>query len=151
MTYTKDSYKGRFVPKNPEKYIGNSGNIIYRSSYEAQFMKWCDVNTSILHWASEEIVVPYVSPLDGHIHRYFVDFFIEVKTTENKIKKYLIEVKPYKYTLPPEIPKRKTRGFISEVKQWGVNTAKWEAARKFAATQNWEFMIITERDLGRYK
>jgi hypothetical protein len=76
MTYTKDSYKGRFVPKNPQKYIGNSGNIIYRSSYEAQFMKWCDVNNSILHWASEEIVVPYVSPVDGHIHRYFVDFFI---------------------------------------------------------------------------
>lgn len=148
MAYTKDTYKGKFLPTKPHKYIGDASNIVYRSSYEMKFMKWCDLNDSVLRWASEEIVIPYVSPLDRQIHRYFVDFFIEVKTKEGTIKKYLVEVKPYKFTLPPVVPKRKTQKFISEVKQWGVNTAKWESAKRFASKQGWEFILITEKDLG---
>lgn len=148
MAYTKDTYKGKFLPTKPHKYIGDASNIVYRSSYEMKFMKWCDLNDSVLRWASEEIVIPYVSPLDRQIHRYFVDFFIEVKTKEGTIKKYLVEVKPYKFTQPPVVPKRKTQKFISEVKQWGVNTAKWESAKRFASKQGWEFILITEKDLG---
>lgn len=148
MTYSKETYKGRFIPKNRGKYIGDYSNIIYRSSYELKFMKWCDLNDSVVRWASEEIVIPYISPVDRKQHRYFVDFFIEVITKNGEIKRYIVEVKPYKYTQPPEIPKRKTKRFISEVKQWGVNTAKWESAKKYAKRKGWEFIVITEKDLG---
>lgn len=147
MAYTKDTYKGKFIPTKPHKYIGDPTQIVYRSSYELKFMKWCDMNVSVKRWASEEIVIPYLSPMDNLLHRYFVDFFIEVETKDGKIKKYLVEVKPYRYTQPPVIPQRKTQRFISEVKQWGVNNAKWDAAKRYAAQRGWEFMLITEKDL----
>lgn len=148
MAYTKDTYKGKFSPKNLKKYHGDYTNIVYRSSYELRFMKWCDLNASVLRWSSEECVIPYRSPVDGKIHRYFVDFFIEVRTKSGKIQKYLVEVKPFRYTQAPDIPKRKSQKFITEVKQWGVNQAKWEAAKKYAKENGWEFIIITEKDLG---
>jgi ABC-type phosphate transport system substrate-binding protein len=148
MTYTKDAYRGIYNPVNPQKYVGDITKIVYRSSYELRFMKWCDLNRNVLQWGSEEVVIPYVSPVDNKTHRYFVDFFIKVKNREGEIKKYLIEVKPFKYTQEPLPPKRKTKQFISEVMQWGVNTAKWNAARKVAKSMGWEFMLITEKDLG---
>ena len=148
MAYTKDTCKGRFIPNNPKNYVGDVMEIIYRSSYELKFMKWCDLNESVLRWSSEEIVIPYVSPADGLVHRYYVDFYIEVQDKTGKRKKYLVEVKPYRFTVPPNIPQRKTQRFISEVKQWGVNNAKWTAARRFASQNGWEFMLVTEKDLG---
>ena len=151
MTYTKDTYRGMYPPKNPQKYLGDYTKIVYRSSYELRFMKWCDYNDNVLQWGSEEIVIPYVSPADGKVHRYFVDFFIKVKNRNGDIKKYLIEVKPWRFTQEPLIPKKKTQRFISEVKQWAVNNAKWEAARAVAKTYGWEFMLITEKDLGLMK
>lgn len=148
MAYTKDTYKGKFTPQRPEKYVGDATNIIYRSSYELRFMKWCDTNDSILKWNSEEIVVPYISPVDNRPHRYFVDFTIQVKTKGGEVKTYLIEVKPFKFTQEPQPPKRRTKQFLQEVMQWGVNQAKWHAAKQFAKSRGWEFMLITERDLG---
>jgi hypothetical protein len=111
-------------------------------------MRWCDTNESVLEWGSEEIIVPYRSPLDNEMHRYFVDFYIKLKTKSNGIKKYLIEVKPFRFTQEPVIPKRKTQRFISEVKQWAVNTKKWEAARAYAKRMDADFMLVTEKDLG---
>jgi hypothetical protein len=147
MTYRKEIYSGRFMPRNPAKYKGNVSNIIYRSGYELKFMNWCDLNDCVMEWGSEEIVIPYRSPLDNRVHRYFVDFFIKVKSG-NKTKMYLIEVKPHRFTQEPKIPKRKTKRFIQEVKQWGVNLAKWEAAKEFCDDRKWEFKIITEKELG---
>jgi hypothetical protein len=147
MTYAKEVYSGKFIPRNPAKYKGNLSNITYRSSYELKFMNWCDLNKSVLEWGSEEIVVPYRSPLDNRIHRYFVDFFVKVQS-KDKVRMCLIEVKPHRFTQEPKIPARKTKRFISEVKQWGVNIAKWEAAKEFCLDRNWEFMIITEKELG---
>ena len=148
MTYTKDTYRGFFQPQNPHKYLGNLSQIVYRSSYEVRFMKWCDLNESVLQWGSEEVIIPYISPADNKTHRYFVDFFIKIKTKDGFIKKYLVEVKPYRFTQEPVTPKRKTKNFINEVVQWAVNTAKWNSARKVASTMGWEFMLITEKDLG---
>ena len=73
------AYKGRFQPSNIEKYRGDHRNIIYRSLWERKFMVYCDRNENILEWGSEEIVIPYRSPLDGRIHRYFPDFYIKVR------------------------------------------------------------------------
>lgn len=145
--YTK-TYKGRFRPNNPLKYKGDITNVIYRSLWELRFMKWCDSNFSVIEWGSEIVIIPYVSPVDNRIHRYFVDFYIKVKSTDGKIQKYLIEIKPEKFTKPPEIPARKTKKFIDEVFQYGVNQAKWKAAFEYCEDRRMKFMVLTEKDLG---
>jgi hypothetical protein len=147
MTYTK-TYKGKFRPNNPAKYRGDITNIVYRSLWELRFMKWCDQNTSVQEWGSETVIVPYISPLDKKVHRYFVDFYIKIKTKTGEIQKYLVEIKPERFTKPPQIPQRKTKRFIDEVFQYGVNDAKWKAAFEFCQDRNMKFIILTEKDLG---
>jgi|TARA_B100000424_G_scaffold249274_1_gene223019 hypothetical protein len=143
------AYKGRYSPINKEKYQGNPTNVIYRSLWERKFMKWCDLSESVIKWGSEETVVPYVSPLDNKIHRYFIDFYVQLRDKDGILKSYLVEVKPKKYTKPPKTnPKRKTRAWFSEVKNWGVNEAKWKAAEEFAKDKNWQFIILTEDHLN---
>ncbi len=145
--YTK-TYKGRFRVANAAKYKGDITNIVYRSLWELKFMKWCDSSVSVVEWGSETVIIPYISPIDNKVHRYFVDFYIKVRTKANSIEKYLIEIKPEKFTKPPEIPKKRTKRFIDEVFQYGVNDAKWKAAFEFCQDRNMKFMIITEKDLG---
>jgi len=147
MTYTK-TYKGKFKTKNPLKYKGDITNIVYRSLWELRFMKWCDQNPAVQEWGSETIIVPYISPLDRKVHRYFVDFYIKIKNKHGIVQKYLVEIKPERFTKPPVIPERKTKRFVDEVFQWGVNEAKWKAAFEFCADRNMKFMILTEKDLG---
>ena len=111
-------------------------------------MVWFDLNPSILRWNSEEIVVPYISPVDGNPHRYFVDFIIEYKTADNKIKKTLIEVKPDKQTRPPTPPKNgKTKRFLEEIMTYTVNQAKWKAAKLYAERNGIDFQILTENHI----
>jgi hypothetical protein len=147
MIYTK-TYKGKFKPKNPQKYKGDFTNIVYRSLWELRFMKWCDMTPSVEEWGSETVIVPYVSPIDKKIHRYFVDFYIKVRNKNDVTQKYLIEIKPERFTKPPAIPQKKTKRFIDEVFQYGVNEAKWKAAFEFCQDRNMKFMILTEKDLG---
>ena len=66
-------------------------------------MKWCDYTTSVKEWGSEEIIIPYISPVDGKRHRYFPDFYVKIQN-----RKYLVEVKPFKQTLEPKTQKRNT-------------------------------------------
>jgi hypothetical protein len=147
------SYKGRYTPRNPKKYRGNYNNIVYRSLWELKFMKYCDRSASILEWGSEEIIIPYISPWDNRVHRYFPDFYIKVRQADGKVKKMIIEVKPKKQCKPPTAtPKRKTQRWFNEVKTWGVNEAKWKAAVPWCEDKGMEFKILTEDDLGiRYK
>ena len=142
-----NTLKGRYIPRNIRKYRGDYKNIIYRSSWELKFMKYCDLNDSILEWGSEEVVIPYRSPLDNRIHRYFVDFYIKVEDMNGQIKKYLIEVKPKRQTAPPPKPKRQTKRYISEVTEYAKNQAKWKAATEVCEDRQWSFMIITEDEL----
>ena len=111
-------------------------------------MKWCDANPSILEWGSETIIIPYRSPVDNKIHRYFVDFYIKVKDKNEEIKKYLIEIKPEKFTKPPLVPQKKTKRFIQEVFNYGVNQSKWKQADEFCKDRGWKFLVLTEKDLG---
>ena len=143
------AYSGKFTPKNPQKYVGDNTNIIYRSSWEVRFMKKFDEEDWCLSWSSEEVIVPYKSPVDGKWHRYFVDFVIKIKDNKGNIKTWMIEVKPKKQTKPPEIPKRKTRKFINEVVTWNVNEAKWKAAKEYCKDRAWEFVIFTEDQLPK--
>ena len=142
------SYKGRYRPSNPKKYRGDSSNIIYRSLWERKFMVYCDNQTKILEWGSEEIALPYRSPIDNKVHRYYPDFYIKVKESNGKIKRYIIEIKPKKQTVEPKMKKRKTKGYIYEVYEYAKNQAKWKAAEEFCKDRMWEFKVLTEDELG---
>ena len=143
-----ESIKSKFKPSFPQKYQGDANNIICRSSWERKFCNYCDTNPNILKWASEEFSIPYVSPVDNRVHRYYPDFLIEVRETSGKIKKYVVEVKPLKQTQPPKQGKRVTKSFIYEAKTYAVNQAKWKAATEFCLDNGVEFKIITEKELG---
>jgi len=141
------SYKGKFQPKNSQKYNGDPTKIIYRSLWERKFMKFCDDKKNILQWSSEEVIVPYRSPIDNRMHRYYVDFLV-TSINRNGIKEtLLIEVKPKRQCKPPKKKSRVTKGYIKEVKAWGINSAKWEAATEYAENKGWKFIILTEDDL----
>ena len=142
------SYKGKYYPSFPRKYKGDPTNIIYRSLWERKFMVYCDKNQNILEWASEEIAIPYRSPIDNRVHRYFPDFYMKVKETNGKIKNYVIEVKPAKQTIPPKKPKRQTKGYIREAYEYARNQAKWKMAKEYCADRQWEFKVVTEKELG---
>ena len=142
------SYKGKYKPKHTRKYKGNPTNIIYRSLWELKFMKYCDGNKNILEWCSEEIVLPYRSPIDNRIHRYFPDFYIKVKENKGKVKKMIIEIKPKKQCVEPVPQKRKTKGYIFEVYEYAKNQAKWKAAKNYCLDRGYEFKVITEDELG---
>lgn len=146
-------HQGYFRPKYPEKYKGNPTNIIYRSGLEFRLMKFLDDNKNVIKWASEEFFIPYTSPIDGMKHRYFPDFWVRKKGPNGSIEEVLIEVKPSTQCKPPSVDKKLTpkgkisRRYINEVKNWGVNSAKWEAAKKFCTAKGWRFVIMTEKDL----
>jgi len=142
------AYSGRFIPKNPKKYVGDPNNIIYRSSWECKMMSWLDQNPSIISWASEELIVPYISPVDNRKHRYFPDFIVKMRTKDGTVKTMMLEVKPKKQTKQPKQRKRITKQYIEEVQTWGVNQAKWKAATEYCLDRGWEFKIITEDHLG---
>jgi len=143
------SYKGKYKPTNPQKYKGNPTNIIYRSLWERKFMRYCDLNENVNQWQSEEFWIPYRSPLDNRIHRYFPDFFVKYKDKDGKTRTVVIEIKPKKEVKMPERnPKRRTKSWAYSVQTWVVNQAKWEAAKEYCADRNYEFRIMTEEDLG---
>jgi hypothetical protein len=142
------AYKGRFSPKNPKKYRGDPTNIIFRSLWELRVMKYLDENTNILEWASEEIAIPYISPVDNRYHRYFPDFIVRAKTSDGGTKTMMLEVKPKKETTEPKVQTKKTKRYLTEVMTWGVNQAKWSAAREYCLDRGWEFKLITEDQLG---
>jgi len=142
------AYSGLFKPRNPQKYIGDPTNIVYRSSWEAKVMHWLDNNDDIINWASEELIVPYISPADGKRHRYFPDFLVKIRTKEGKLKTMMLEVKPKKQTLPPEPRQRMTKQYVNEVVTYGVNQAKWKAANEYCLDRGWEFKVLTEEHLG---
>ena len=142
------AYKGKYYPTFPHKYKGDPTNITFRSLWERKFMVYCDKNTNVLEWNSEEIAIPYRSPLDNRVHRYFPDFYMKVKESNGVIKNYIVEVKPLKQTTPPKKPKRQTRGYIREAYEYARNQAKWKVAKEFCKDRRWEFKVITEKELG---
>lgn len=142
------AYKGRFTPKNPKKYHGDPTNIIYRSLWERKVMVYLDENTNVVEWGSEEIVIPYRSPEDNRIHRYFPDFIVKARSKDGTVKTMVLEVKPKYQTVEPKKQKKITKKYITEVMTWGKNQAKWRAAEEFCLDRGWEFRILTEDHLG---
>lgn len=148
------AYKGKFRPKNPEKYKGDPTNIIYRSSWECRFFNFCDQHPDIIWWQSEELAIPYLSPIDGRMHRYFPDVLLKKKVADDKYIIVMIEIKPKAQTVAPDVSKRNktptgriSTRYLREVKTYGTNEAKWIAARKYCAERGWNFEIMTEDHL----
>jgi hypothetical protein len=141
-------HKRIYKPLFPEKYAGDPTCIIMRSSWETRFASWCDKNPSVIKWSSEETIIPYRCPTDDKVHRYFVDFKIQIKTKDGLLKTYLIEVKPAKQTQPPVYPGRNTQRYLTESMAFIKNQAKWKAATDWAKDRGYEFKIITEYELG---
>jgi hypothetical protein len=137
------TFSGIYKPRNPQKYKGDFRNICYRSSWEFMFMRKLDEDPTVDQWSSEEIIINYKSPIDGRNHRYFPDFLVIKKD-----KTYLIEVKPKKQTKPPQKKKKITKSYIREVATYGINEAKWEAAKEYCKKRHWNFVILTEVELG---
>lgn len=135
-----------WFPKNIEKYKGDHTNIWIRSSWELKVYKWMDLNPNVLSWCSEEISIPYLSPIDNKWHKYYPDVVAQIKT-KDKVQTYLIEIKPYDQTIEPKIKKRITKSYINEVYTWGINSAKWKAAREYCLDRKWEFKFMTEKDI----
>ncbi len=143
------SYNGKYYPRYPKKYKGDPTNIVYWSLWERKFMNYCDLTESISEWQSEEFWIPYRSPIDNRVHRYFPDFYIKYKDNSGKRRSVVIEVKPKSQTkMPPQNPKKRTKSWAYSVRTYAVNQAKWKAAREFCKDRNIEFKIMTEHELG---
>ena len=141
------SYSGKYKPTNIEKYKGDHRNIIYRSLWERKFMVYCDTNEKILEWGSEELVIPYKSPLDNKWHRYFPDFYIKYVDNQGNIRRSIIEIKPKRFCEAPKIQSRKSKKYIYEVTEYAKNQAKWKAAKEYCEDRRYEFKILTEDHL----
>ena len=142
------AYSGKFSPKNTNKYLGDPTSVWYRSLWERRVMVRLDDDPNVIEWSNEEIIIPYLSPLDGRWHRYFPDFFVRVKNRHGVQEAMILEVKPLKQAVPPQVKKRITRQYIQEVATYGINEAKWKAATEYCKDRNWSFKVITEKDLG---
>ena len=146
MSGYAQSHKGLYNPLNDQKYRGTRP-IIYRSGLELSFFRWCDRNERVLQWGSESVVIPYISPKDGRMHRYFVDNVLILQTDKGN-KKFLVEIKPEKQTMPPSQSVRKSKkNLLFEQITWAINSSKWDAAKAWCAKNNFEFVILTEKQL----
>lgn len=153
MAFKKGVKSGFYEPINPHKWIITESfdtkgrGIKYRSSWEHKFMRFCDYNDNIIKVNSEGIVIPYYSPVDNKMHKYYMDFIVE--TSSGVI---LVEVKPFGQTQPPKRPKNdsaKSEAYYQKAcMTFVVNQAKWEATEVMCNERGWEFKIITERELG---
>jgi hypothetical protein len=136
-----------WTPKHPEKYIGDASNIIARSSWEVKMFNWCDKNPQVLKYCSEELVIPYFSPVDRKWHRYFPDLVMEIEDNDKIITRYVAEIKPHAQTLPPKNT-RKTKQLFEATKTYAVNQAKWVAAEAWCQKNNFKFILLTEKELN---
>lgn len=138
--------QGVYIPKNKEKFFGKDGYAIYRSGLELNYFRILDNNPNVLKWGSEEVVVPYF--FENKWHKYYIDIFVIFKVGE-EIKKFIIELKPYKQTIQPVWSKRRKQStYLNECREFAKNQSKWESAHNFAAQKGCEFHILTEKDLN---
>lgn len=139
--------QGYYNPKNPNKYIGDLSKIIYRSSWEFKFLRLCDESPNIVRYSSEPISIPYLSPIDKRVHKYYIDFYVEQKCSDGQVQRWFIEVKPAKHTKMPKKPKKESvkslGNYVSAVKRFLVNREKFKAARNYAKQQNMMFGVIS--------
>ncbi len=137
----RNTAKGRFIPKNPEKYVGGH-DPVYRSSWEHTFMLFCDNNPAVEQWASEAVKIPYRDPLTGKNTIYVPDFLIVYIDRNQKKHAELIEIKPNNQALREAVGKNP-----HNQAQYIKNLAKWEAAQAWCKGRGIQFRVVSERDI----
>lgn len=140
--------QGIYTPIHPQKYKGSTP-IVYRSKAELQIMRLFDLKDCFVEWTSESVVIPYIKPTDGKLHRYFVDFSCKLREKNGNITRYLVEYKPFKQTLlPVKTPRTSERTYITAQMNYAINQAKWECAEQYATKIGAKFMVITEKNIN---
>ena len=134
-------HQGRYRVKNTSKYKGDFTQVVYRSSWEKYAFRWCDDNSSVIEWSSEEVVIPYLYEVDKKYHRYFMD--LKIKMSDGKT--FLVEIKPDGQTKPPT-GQRRTKRYLNEGMTYVKNMNKWQAASEYAKDRGWHFVIWTEKN-----
>lgn len=133
--------KGKFTPKNPQKYIGKN-KPTYRSGWELTFMTFCDSNKNVLYWASEAFKIPYKNPFTGKPTVYVPDFFVVYENKYGSKVAEVVEIKPKKQSLiESRVANAKDRAIVA------LNHVKWSAAMAYCKSQGYIFRVITEDDL----
>jgi hypothetical protein len=108
--------------------MNNQEYPTYRSSWEREFYKYCESSDKVKRWSTEYLAIPYVSPKDNQVHRYFPDVFLETSNGD----KYIIEIKPNNQTNNP------------------INLAKFQAAKEYASKYGYTFLVFTEKELKKW-
>lgn len=146
---------GLYAPVNPDKYIGDLHNIIYRSSWEYRFCTYCDLNESIVKWSSEPMAIDYYNPLDKKEHKYNVDFYIKVIKEDESYQEWILEIKPEKQTKKPlyegNMTLSKLKSYNRNMQIWITNQAKFKAAKEWAEKRNFRFGVVDENFLFKSK
>jgi len=162
--------------QNKDKYIGDPELIIYRSSWEFAFIKYCDMSPSVKRWSSEPVSIPYYdrvskleecaklgldpnNPSNWEVKNYNTDFWYEVDNGRDRLEKIFVEIKPsHKLKKPIPPPEHATlkeqRIFVKAAKEYLINEAKFAAIREWAERHDSKFYVFTEdvlsRILGRF-
>ena len=140
----KMPYKTKYKIQNASKYIGDPTKIICRSLWERRVCRYLDENKNVLQWGSEELSIPYYSPVDKKMHKYYPDFIAEIKKSNGNVTTYIIEVKPKRQTKPPLRKKQKEKTYIQECLSYSINKEKWSSAKQICKKKGWIFLILTE-------
>lgn len=147
-----DKYvKSIYVPIFPQKYLGDPTNIVCRSSWERKIFLWADRSSNIVGWSSEEIKIPYIDPNDKRWHRYYPDLLLKI-SSGGIVKTFIVEIKPLNQKEKPIPPKKYTpkskANYVKKCQLWVKNQAKWEAAKVYCKQRGYEFVVLTEVELG---
>jgi hypothetical protein len=136
--------QGKYEVVNRDKYKGDPDKVKFRSSYEAHCYAWADRTESVLSWAVETIVVPYIDPVTNKKRRYIVDMWMEYKDRNGDVKIELIEIKPKNQCVAPKRGGKRKDVFENEIATYMTNQAKWQYADQYARERGWGFRVITE-------
>ena len=149
------AYRGKYTPKNVSKYLGDHTKVVYRSLKERSIMKYFDEAPKVLKWNSEGVIIPYLYDVDGKMHRYFMDFYAEIRCNDGVIRRYLFEYKPKSKLSPPKAPKSTTKSrkraarYLAEKMDYIKNANKWAATAKYAEARGVLFFVIHEENVER--
>lgn len=142
----KQFKSGIYTPINPEKCLDNKQKFVYRSSYEMNFFRFCDLNPKVIKWGAEVTVIPYICKTDGKLHRYYIDNKLILENSKGELKTYLIEIKPYNQTIAPKPSKRKKKQTVLyESFQYLKNQSKWNSASQYCLENGFIWCILTEK------
>jgi hypothetical protein len=142
----KNHRKGKYIPINKSKYVGDINNIVTRSSWEYGCCRYFDLNPDVEFWGSETAKIKYRCGTDNQLHTYMIDFTVKYK--DGRI--LLIEVKPANQTTLPKASKGKSKSTVlTETLAFIKNKSKWIVAHKYAEENGAKFVIWTENYLKK--